>query len=402
MGKNILYFIALCSLLFSCEKEEGGKDIPEKARTRTVLAYMLAENSLNDFSRKDIAEMMEGMKKVDNADNMIIYVDDNLAPRLLKLEKDGKGGVTQKIIHNYVEQNSIDPEVMEEVFSRTFTTFPADSYGLILWSHGDGWLPSSSMILSFGQDGGSSGPMMSILALRQTLTNCLKYIKPASCFEFIMFDACFMQSVEVVYELRHLADYFVGSPIEIPGPGAPYQYVMEPMFANPCDVKGMAQAYYDYYTRSECLGEWGDENNSGNSLGVAVSLIKTSDLEALAQKTASLLPLYTQRLKDFDPVSVQALDMRRHKAYYDFGDFMKHLVSEEQYQEWLEYLQKAVPYAPATKRCYSMYIGSTFPMNVYSGISTYIPRSESFYSSWNKYYHEYEWYEAAGWEQTGW
>lgn len=39
--------------------------------------------------------------------------------------------------------------------------------------------------------------------------------------KFILFDSCSMQAVEVAYELRDCAEYFIGSPTEIPGPGAP-------------------------------------------------------------------------------------------------------------------------------------------------------------------------------------
>lgn len=398
MLRKLLYFVIIGFILFSCDKEEV---INQKNATRTVLAYILAENSLNDFSKGDINEMMEGMKAVDNADNMIVYVDDNSTPRLIKLEKDKEGKVNQKIIWNYKEQNSVDSNVMEEVFSRTFTTFPADSYGLIFWSHGEGWLPYPTRApRSFGQDGGENGAMMNIITLAKVINRSLQYIQPVSRFEFIMFDACFMQSVEVMYELRHFADYFIGSPIEIPGPGAPYQYVMKPMFADPCDVQGMTKAYYEYYASIECLNEWGDDR--GNSLGVAISLVKSSELEELARKTALLLPIYADKLKDFNPSPVQAFDMRSKKAYYDLGDFMKNLVSADEYLEWISQLQKAVPYAATTDRCFSEFINNTFPMNSYSGISTYIPRSISSYSYWNEYYRKYQWYQDAGWEQAGW
>ena len=45
-------------------------------------------------------------------------------------------------------------------------------------------------------------------------------------FDFIMFDACFMMSVEVAYEVRNYTDYYIGSPTENPGPGAPYDKVV--------------------------------------------------------------------------------------------------------------------------------------------------------------------------------
>ena len=42
-------------------------------------------------------------------------------------------------------------------------------------------------------------------------------LQKAPHFDFIMFDACFMQSVEVAYELRDYCDYYIGFPAENPG-----------------------------------------------------------------------------------------------------------------------------------------------------------------------------------------
>ena len=33
-------------------------------------------------------------------------------------------------------------------------------------------------------------------------------------FDFVLFDACFMQSIEVAYALRNFTDYYIGSPTE--------------------------------------------------------------------------------------------------------------------------------------------------------------------------------------------
>lgn len=44
--------------------------------------------------------------------------------------------------------------------------------------------------------------------------------------DFLLFDACFMESVEVAYALRDCGDYMISSPTEIPGVGAPYEDVV--------------------------------------------------------------------------------------------------------------------------------------------------------------------------------
>ena len=59
---------------------------------------------------------------------------------------------------------------------------------------------------------------------------------------FIMFDACFMMSIEVAYAVRNYADYYMGCPTENPGPGAPYNKVVPYMFKQGAAVQ-MAEAY---------------------------------------------------------------------------------------------------------------------------------------------------------------
>ncbi|KAA6321941.1 hypothetical protein EZS27_028467, partial [termite gut metagenome] len=242
---KFLLYLPIILGFCGCEKEEP--ELPLKGR-RTVLAYLAADNSLSSFSEEDISEMMEGVMELkDEADRLIVYVDNNYRregqPQLLRLKKDKTGTVVKEVIRTYETQNSVSVEVMKEVLSRTFGNFPAASYGLVLWSHGDGWAPANNQKLSlsrsFGEDE-SGSTKMDISDLHEVLRDYH--------FDFVLFDACFMQSVEVVYELRDCSDYFIGSPTEIPGPGAPYQTLVKSMFGEKNTVAvDVANAYYKYY-----------------------------------------------------------------------------------------------------------------------------------------------------------
>ena len=75
-----------------------------------------------------------------------------------------------------------------------------------------------------GQDKGNGDNRMNI-------SEFVEILKSAPHFDFILFDACFMQAVEVAYELRDYTDYCIGSPTEIPGPGASYDAVVPAMFS---------------------------------------------------------------------------------------------------------------------------------------------------------------------------
>lgn len=112
----------------------------------------------------------------------------------------------------YSEYSDIYPysasgEVLHSVIHDAITAFPAMEYGLILWSHGTGWLPEGvfdtlkhgnrSKFRSFGFD---SGKEMKITELAENL--------PVK-FEFIIFDACLMSNIETLYELRNAANYII-------------------------------------------------------------------------------------------------------------------------------------------------------------------------------------------------
>jgi len=145
---------------------------------------MAADNDLTNDARVNIQEMQSGFEE--KGVNLIVFFDpfDDL-PHVLQI---GRGSATR--VKDYLEFNSADAVQMGHVLSELIELYPAQEYGLILWSHGTAWLPAGSMLRSFGDD---RGRQMNIRDLAENLP--LK-------FDFILFDACLMGSVEVAYELK--------------------------------------------------------------------------------------------------------------------------------------------------------------------------------------------------------
>ncbi|MBP1616173.1 MAG: cloSI [Bacteroidetes bacterium] len=400
MKKSLkLTYILCCVSLFLLTACHDDPDPVEKA-SRTVLVYVVADNSLSSFATSDIAEMVEGYATVEaDSSNLLVYVDDLSTPRLIQITKDASGAVVEKTIHEYEEQNSLDVSVMSEVFSRTFNNFPADSYGLVLWSHAEGWIQSPSTSTRwFGQDL-SSASYMDISALEEALDS-------APHFDFILSDACFMQSVEVAYELRTCADYFISSPTEIPGPGAYYVDVVPAMFkeaATTADLaKAVAAGYFDYYDNLY-TGNVGSDDNW--TMGVSVSVIESDKLEALAAVTKNILPQYISGGATITTSDILCYDQHRNSYYYDMDGLMKSLSLESTiYSNWKSAFDASVIWAETTAENYCTDIygnGYMTSMTGFSGLSIYIPRGTST-STLNTFYHTYEWYTDGGWSDTGW
>ena len=134
--------------------EDGGKEAVCKVTVqssvsvkggRTVLAYLAADNSLSTFALEDLAEMKEGMALIgDNNANLLVYIDvkGSSSPRLIEL-KNENGAVTETVVKTYGSRNSVGVAETQEVFADVFSNskYQAESYGLVYWSHGDGWLP---------------------------------------------------------------------------------------------------------------------------------------------------------------------------------------------------------------------------------------------------------------------
>nr|WP_320058892.1 clostripain-related cysteine peptidase [uncultured Bacteroides sp.] len=391
-----LTYILCCASLFLLTACHDDPDPIKKSRT--VLAYIAADNSLSSFATDDIAEMVEGYAAVEaNSSNLLVYVDDKSTPRLIQITKASNGAVVKKIIHEYAEQNSLDVSVMYEVFKRVFDRFPANSYGLVLWSHGEGWIPANPAAPSTRWFGEDAGTYMNISALKTVL-------ETAPHFDFILSDACFMQSVEVAYELRTCADYFISSPTEIPGPGAYYVDVVPAMFKETTTkadlAKAVAAGYFDYYNN---LYTGNVDSNDNWTMGVSVSVIESDKLEALAVATKNILPQYISGGTTIATSGILCYDPYRNKYYYDMNGLMKSLsLDVTAYSNWKLAFDASVIWARSTPmNLCTPYKGYLTSMTGFSGLSIYIPRG-TFTSTLNTFYHTYEWYTDGGWSDAGW
>lgn len=396
----------IATVLVACHDEEEGpvKPQPREQVGRTVLVYIVGDNGNNELSslfKINFNDMKEGMQEVDYSKcNLVVYsemVDD--VPHLISLKnKDGK--VVADTLFTYAEQNPLDKNVMSTIISQTINYFPADSYGLVFLSHSSSWAPATTNANSRSV-GYYRRTQMNIADFRDVLM--ASFPQP---LKFILFDSCSMQSVEVAYELRNCAEFFVGSPTEIPGPGAPYNAVVPEMFTETDVAKNIASAYFNYYSKLYT----GDvpRSNENWTGGVSTSVISSVALDELAQVTRTILPKYIQDRKwvqnqDYINVNNIMLYDFIDKANYDFDNFVQYLTGgtdNNDYQLWRQAFDKTVVYWQTTSKNYSMR-ASMFSMKNAEGLATYIPNG-AVSSNMNTFYRTLGWYSAAGWNETGW
>lgn len=358
---------------------------------QTVLVYIASQNSLSGLVKADLDEMQEGMANIDAAaNNLLAYVDGKSTPCLIHFTKDEDGTVVKDTIATYDEQNSLDTDVMKEVLSTVFTRYEAGRYGIVFWSHADGWIASPSSSRWWGQDGNK---YMDIADLNEALQEALH-------FDYILFDACFMQSAEVAYALRQRCDYLIGSPTEIPGHGAPYQKVVA-LFDRDNPAVRIAESYFGYYKDKYNGGT--NNSNLDWTAGVSIGVLKTSALEGLAAATAQVLPKYIADGENPPYAGVMCYDNRSSAQYYhDLERFIYNLTGGNgDYTAWKAEFDKAMVYWDTTDTNFSAFGSGRISMDPDAGgLSGFIPRSTK--ASETDFYRTLEWYTAAGWNTTGW
>ncbi len=386
---------------------------------RTVLVYISAQNSLgsNGFQRADSLEMANGARYIDDNDRFLVYIDDANSPRIYRFTKNQ---TKPELVKQYTRDlDSSDPETLKEVLAWTKQNFPAQEYGLVMWSHSDGWLPSPNVNYqtkrSFGIDVGTGGDMdldvdkTGQIGTGMNIDDMAEAIESTGIkLKYIFFDSCLMQCIETNYTLRNATEYVIASPISTPGYGSHYTNELKQGFFsdNPADI---ARIYYDNVTS-------GDYSNLYGNDGFVISAIKTDELQALADITKDLLPSHIAGSEEPDMTGVMPYHTYSYyyfyrPEFYDAGSAMYRILGEEDYTLWREQLDKAVVYKAASTRYWIGPYNSNYAYRDknYAAVSMFVPQSKytdnasaCLYGDLNKAFRQTSWYTAAGWAATGW
>ncbi len=432
-----LFLVALLmSVLAACSSDSGGKS-KEKDKTtirRTVVMYVNAQNSLGykNFNKGDSTELMAGTQFMNARDQILLFVDDAQKPRVYRLYK---GCTTPQVVRRYASDvNSSDAGVLQELLEWTKSTYPSESYGLVMWSHSDGWVPSWSKdysgvsVKSFGLDVGQGGNMATDKDVNGNYGYTMDISDMAQAIEesgihpkYIFFDSCMMQCIEVDYALRNATDYVIASPISTPAIGGNYtSLVRNGLFAE--DPSQIAASYYTYLTTLPASNVYSD-------FGMVVSCVKTAELETLAAATKRCLaqiPAYNvgvdndtiynwPDMKNVTYYSLYEWSSFYRPHFYDLSSAMCKMLSADQYTEWRKVLENCITYYNGTTK---FYVGEDrrgneiyLPVNHedYCGISAFIPQmiysqnaEYCIFGDLNQCFSLTEWYDAAGWKDAGW
>ena len=377
----------------SCSKDDPSE---ENVNDRSVLVYISGQNTLKPNIDNDIVEMLEGVANMGEHDRLVVFIDDYNKSRIYEINQNTTATTQYDLtpVCQFTDNlNSASPEVFDQVLRYFFNHYRAKDYGLVLWSHGSGWIDASSSVSqrrSFAVDNSSSG------TTRMLIPDMASVFSRYPKFEYILFDACFMQTVEVVYELRAAAKYIIGSPAELPGRGAPYKQLMPALFLHDSEHKiaeAIVNAYGSYYN-----------NVLSSSGGVVLSAIRTDDkLDMFVSVMAEMFDKYNF-LDDTNYTDCLNYYFYEWNSYgfnafvapdsYDIQGIMKKVLTDsDDYTRWENAFYILSPFASIGVNWYSAYTSALMPVNKSQcgAVSMYLPLDRYKNDAYFDYYKETQW-----------
>jgi len=295
----------------------------------TILTYIAAHNNLAMLGKLSLNQILNVGSSQDVVHGML-YDGPGEGGRFVAGEA---GTVSEQ--EGIEEFDGGDPDQLIATARWLFEKYPAERYGLVLWSHGTGWRPEEIAKVAAETRSGAeaktesndragtpgsyalfrstlrtlqrpaaraerailfddgTGHSLDTIELRRVLSAIAETIKQP--LELLGMDACLMASLEVAYEIRSCVRAFVASPELVPGHSWPYAAIYGALRNEP-EMSGtaLARLVVDNYVRFYAANPPG----AGDVTKVAIDL---ANVDAIGSAARSLADALTQ-------------DMARHTA----------------------------------------------------------------------------------------
>ncbi len=372
--------LAMALTLFSCKKAETEEIVVVK-RPKTVLLYMVANNNLSYDAENSISRLQNGYIPAEEG-NLLVYKHcAGMDPVLLHIKKGEEGTVVADTAYRFPPRVSATKSALTQALNVTQALFPADSYGLILWSHGTGWIPPLASSSSAAQEQRSGSCPERTFGLDGKVELEIRDLAQAIPYKlsFMLMDACFMGGIETAYEVKDSVDYYIGSPAEILTESFPYHKIMQHIFKSTPDYAAVCKEYYDYYNAK-----------TGSVRSATVALMDCSKLAEVAEVAKRVFDQYGERIASLDLSLLQPYFRgSSSKYFYDLKDLVDAIADASLSAEFAAALERAVPYKASTPYFIEL------PIRSFCGVSTYVPGNPAD-TKLADYYKQYKWNQATG------
>ena len=422
----------------SCSNGDSpdGPDVPVTPVGQTVFMFFPWSNSLLSDFRRTVEDMQTVVAQRSMKDEriMVFMATSEREAVLFELKKQN-GRCLTDTLRRYSDRPFTSRQWLTSLFSEVMTLAPASRYGMVVGCHGLAWVPVQGQrsarkklgsqerideednlykeerideednlykeekidkeglykeeridkegddLMHFEVQGpvttrfiGGTYPETQI-----ETTDLADAMADAGLHtEYILFDACYMSSVEVAYELKDVTHYLIASPTEVISYGFPYITMGKHLLGTP-NYKGIADSFISFYssyylpygtvavtdcTQLDALAAIAQQIN-------AAAEEPTNAASAKHINAAAEGKLNTATSGKSAPNGVQIMDGYSPTLFYDLG----HLMSLKNAGTVLttafaEQLDKTVPYKGHTGQYFTALKDAPVDIKHYSGLNT--------------------------------
>lgn len=401
----------------SCSNGDSpdGPDVPVTPVGQTVFMFFPWSNSLLSDFRRTVEDMQTVVAERSMKDEriMVFMATSEREAVLFELKKQNGRCLTDTLRH-YSDRPFTSRQWLTSLFSEVMTLAPASRYGMVVGCHGLAWVPVQGQRNAPKRLGsqerideednlykeekidkeGESNDLMHFEVQGPVTTRFIGGTYPETQIEttdladamadagfhteYILFDACYMSSVEVAYELKDVTHYLIASPTEVLSYGFPYITMGKHLLGTP-NYKGIVDSFISFYSSYNL--PYGTvavtDCTQLDALAAIAQQINAADAEqtnaAAAEpiNAASEGKLNTARSGKNVPNGVQIMDGYSPTLFYDLG----HLMSLKDAGTVLtaafaEQLDKTVPYKGHTDQYFTALKDAPVDIKHYSGLNT--------------------------------
>lgn len=377
----------------SCSNGDSpdGPDVPVTPVGQTVFMFFPWSNSLLSDFRRTVEDMQTVVAQRSMKDEriMVFMATSEREAVLFDLKKQN-GRCLTDTLRRYSDRPFTSRQWLTSLFSEVMTLAPASRYGMVVGCHGLAWVPVQGQRNARKRLGsqerideedslykkekidkeGEPNDLMHFEVQGPVTTRFIGGTYPETQIEttdladamadaglhteYILFDACYMSSVEVAYELKDVTHYLIASPTEVLSYGFPYITMGKHLLGTP-NYKGIADSFISFYS-------------SYNLPYGTVAVTDCTQLDALAAIAQQINAAATEQLV---PNGVQIMDGYSPTLFYDLG----HLMSLKDAGTVLtaafaEQLDKTVPYKGHTDQYFTALKDEPVDIRHYSGLNT--------------------------------
>lgn len=377
----------------SCSNGDSpdGPDMPVTPVGQTVFMFFPWSNSLLSDFRRTVEDMQTVVAQRSMKDEriMVFMATSEREAVLFELKKQN-GRCLTDTLRRYSDRPFTSRQWLTSLFSEVMTLAPASRYGMVVGCHGLAWVPVQGQRNARKRLGsqerideennlykeeridkeGEPNDLMHFEVQGPVTTRFIGGTYPETQIEttdladamadagfhteYILFDACYMSSVEVAYELKDVTHYLIASPTEVLSYGFPYITMGKHLLGTP-NYKGIVDSFISFYS-------------SYNLPYGTVAVTDCTQLDALAAIAQQINAADAEQLV---PNGVQIMDGYSPTLFYDLG----HLMSLKDAGTVLtaafaEQLEKTVPYKGHTDQYFTTLKDAPVDIKHYSGLNT--------------------------------